>query len=137
MAALASELLRDVHRLAAQGAVAWRVRQAGFDQCRRAYGRQIKVSGFCAEGGEEVNGKGRKGRPPTNKNRAPPLVSQLRDKRIAIALTQWKLSEKLGFDRYSLGRWERGEMVPSLLAFEAWANALDFELRLCEIEGKK
>lgn len=73
---------------------------------------------------------GRSGRPRLNDAKASPLPAQLRSIRIANGVSVSDLADRLGYDRFSIGRWERGEMVPSLLKFVDWAAALGYEVKL-------
>jgi ribosome-binding protein aMBF1 (putative translation factor) len=70
------------------------------------------------------------GRPPIRIAHAYPLAKQLRDARIAKGWAAHTMSKVLGYDQGTLGRWERGEIVPSILSFEVWANALGFDVQL-------
>ena len=68
------------------------------------------------------------GRPRIRENHVHPLVVQLRNLRKAKRLTLEGLSVALGYNAYTIGRWERGDMPPTLFALDAWAQALGVKL---------
>lgn len=61
--------------------------------------------------------------------RAPSaLIGVLVARRISMAISREALARKLGYDEYTIGRWERGEMIPSIIRFQDWCAALGMTL---------
>lgn len=59
------------------------------------------------------------------------VVADLREVREAKKLPRKVLGHRLGYHWYTIGRWERGETVPSTPALLYWCKSLDVELRVC------
>lgn len=57
-----------------------------------------------------------------------PIVEQLREIRIAQGIPSKVLCRKIGYDKNALGRWERGENLPSFQALNNWCEALGADL---------
>jgi transcriptional regulator with XRE-family HTH domain len=51
-------------------------------------------------------------------------VQQLHTIRRSKKITLETLGQKLGYNAYTIGRWERGEMPPTLYALSDWAESL-------------
>lgn len=63
-------------------------------------------------------------------HRVYPVVAQLAAARGAEKISQRALSYKMGYDCVTVGRWERGETLPSLQAVYDWCEALGVEMRV-------
>jgi transcriptional regulator with XRE-family HTH domain len=50
--------------------------------------------------------------------------------RVSKGLTLEKLAVGLGYNAYTIGRWERGDMPPTLTALGLWAEELGVDLKL-------
>lgn len=71
-----------------------------------------------------------RGRPRRKNNHVHPLCERLRNIRASKKLTLEKLATKLGYNPYTIGDWERGEMSPTLAAFTDWSEALGCKVAL-------
>ncbi len=71
-----------------------------------------------------MNGRVGMGRLRVQENRVHPLCQQLWNLRVAKNITLTKLAEDLGYNPYTIGRWERGEASPTLCAVTDWAETL-------------
>lgn len=57
-----------------------------------------------------------------------PIITQLREIREAQDIPRKVVGHKLGYHPMTLGRWERGETLPSLQALGDWCEVLGAEL---------
>lgn len=74
----------------------------------------------------------RTGRPRLRPRGVPTIVRKLRELRIEQQATLDRLATRVGFNAYTIGRWERGTQLPTLFALSVWAEALGYELVLRE-----
>jgi len=58
------------------------------------------------------------------------ILAELRELREARDMTRKMLSHRTGYHLATVGRWERGETLPSLQAMADWCEALDAELSI-------
>lgn len=63
-----------------------------------------------------------------------PVFEEMRELRIAKNISIEMLAERMGIDLSTLGRWERGEIVPSTLRFLDWCKALDVKMTIGELK---
>lgn len=61
---------------------------------------------------------------------AHPLMARLREERIRKRISLKELSRTLGYDIFTLGGWERGRSVPSVIKFSDWCDALGVKLEI-------
>jgi transcriptional regulator with XRE-family HTH domain len=70
------------------------------------------------------------GRPRSRERHVHQIVQQLHAIRRSKKVTLENLGQKLGYNSYTIGRWERGEMPPTLYALTNWAESLGCELTI-------
>lgn len=58
------------------------------------------------------------------------IVARLRAIRIERGISQVGLSKGLGYDRFTINRWENGKMSPTLARLIDWSAALGYDLLL-------
>ena len=61
-----------------------------------------------------------------------PIVCELRQIRERRQIPRKVLEHAMGYHRLTLGRWERGETLPSLQALHDWAAYLGVDIRTGE-----
>ena len=59
-----------------------------------------------------------------------PVIAELRQERERQRLKREVLAETLGYHRMTVGRWERGETMPSFQALHDWCEALGVTLTI-------
>ena len=62
--------------------------------------------------------------------KAHPIFAQLRNERIRQNISMNDLSERMGYDRTTLSKWERGRGIPTALHFLDWCEALGVPVNL-------
>ena len=62
---------------------------------------------------------------------AAPIVLALRQRRIALGLTQQELGQRLHVTKTTVGKWERGARCPDAWTLERYAQAVNATLRCC------
>jgi len=64
------------------------------------------------------------------------IVAQLIEVRRRRGLSQREVTRRIGGSSATLNLWERGIHEPTLSHLQAWANALDLDLQLVQLDGK-
>jgi DNA-binding XRE family transcriptional regulator len=59
-----------------------------------------------------------------------PLIAQLYQKRMSFEWSQTKTAAKIGIERVTLNRMERGRVYPRFGVLEKWCRVLGFEMSL-------
>lgn len=78
---------------------------------------------------------GHGGRKRESNHYIPTIIDALRSARIKRNYSQERLAKVLGYDRFTIGRWERGEMSPTFGSLLNWCDILGFELTLHNKSG--
>lgn len=63
------------------------------------------------------------------------LLRRLRQIRIAKKIPQKVLCHNMGYHKMTLGRWERGETMPSFQALHDWCEALGLRIEVRSVTG--
>lgn len=61
-----------------------------------------------------------------------PVCRELRRIRVGQQIAVADLADRVGSDRYTIGRWERGEMSPTLFNLTNWCDALGYTVGVIE-----
>lgn len=69
-----------------------------------------------------------RGRPPKTLKSCHRTIGILKKRRQELGISREAIAKALGYDPYTVGRWERGEIAPSILKFIDWCDALHVSL---------
>lgn len=62
--------------------------------------------------------------------RIHPIYQQLRDRRVAMNLSQEEVARRIGYSTRSVQTWESGESIPKAPSLFDWINGLGGDFRL-------